>query len=690
MTDQALDISITNLGASGHQVHSELFGANLLMNSNGDSGQVSAEYSEAYQALNISGLRYPGGSITETHFDLENPNEVPEGLEPEDFITLEAAVNYSITEHADLTLVIPTRVLLDTSLSIGTSPRALSETGFAKLDQFLDSLLSTYGRDLPFNAFEIGNEYWGVANMTAAEYGQVADRVLTTLDSFFSKNDISEADRPEVLIQMANPWSAEFREGGLYSTYDNASLFRSDLNLREIDFLDNGLRWLKKVEVANLDVINALSSHAMSQIDGLVQHYYYHQDELVFESDTAGRGYIERAWDLWRTHGIDEAGLHLTEWNLHYQNDVETGLRAAGAFLEQFRNVVELGASSAYLWPPIAATANNMYETQQDIDGLTPSGELMSRFAELAEHYILDLDDGSDLIHSIGFTNGHKTHLFIASRTIESVSLDLDLSDLLPDFRGMTGTIIGLNSNSADGQHYRKGVKVSVPKEQDHDALASVTILDDSFEDPSSIKVDLGKFEVLHLEIVGDPSDVSMGTNTAEIGTAPVDYIYGGLGDDVLRGDANTDHIFGGNGDDFIEDETTRSDAWKDLNKPFQDEEEDHLFGGAGDDILIGNAGSDILNGGLGDDILRGGSGRDTFVFSDGIDVIEDFNPFVDRLVLDNELLKRHGISEAEDLATLWSAGEFASFRFSSVDQLVFDNSQDLTLDALLSNVDLG
>lgn len=689
MLDQTLAITILNHGASGHQVHGDLFGANLLMHSNGDNGKVSSEYTQAYEALNTTGLRYPGGTVTELYFNLEDPNTVPSGLDTKDFIPLDTAVTYATDQSANLTLVLPTRVLLDTSLPIGPSPRDLSEDGFAKLDHFLENLVANYGSNLPFSAFEIGNEYWGEADLTAAEYGLIADRVLTTLDTFLTANDFADVNRPDLLIQMANPWSAEFREGGLYSTYDNASLFRSNLNLRDVDFLHDGLRWIKKVEVANLEIIHALSDHAREQIDGLVQHYYYRPDGLVFDRDTDGRGYIERARGIWESQGIDSAGLHLTEWNVHYQNSEETGLRAAGAFLEQFRNLIELGAATAHLWPPVKATANNMYETRHSIDGITPSGELLSRFAELDGHYVLELQDGNEAIHSVGFTNGHTTHLFIASRSEQAISLNLDVTDLVPDIQSVVGSIIGMDPKTVNGLHFRQGVEVNVAIEQDHDALASVTSWKGRSEDPSNLKVDLTPFQVLHLELRGDPADVAFGSHDADIGTSDVNYIYGGLGADVLRGGAKTDHIFGGNSDDFLVDETARSEAWITPLGSTENVEYDFLFGGAGDDILVGNAGPDVLNGGLGDDILRGGSGRDTFVFSDGIDVLEDFNPFVDALVLDEALLRRHEIEDVDDLASLWRDGDLASLRFSSVDQLFFANGDDLTLQMIVLNTSI-
>ncbi|MFD1510625.1 hypothetical protein [Lacimonas salitolerans] len=75
--------------------------------------------------------------------------------------------------------------------------------------------------------------------------------------------------------------------------------------------------------------------------------------------------------------------------------------------------------------------------------------------------------------------------------------------------------------------------------------------------------------------------------------------IFGGSGNDTLRGGAATGDlfVFGAEGDDYIE-------------------------SGAGDDELFGNAGDDTLNGGAGDNLLIGGPGIDTAVYT-GLDLAD-------------------------------------------------------------------
>jgi Ca2+-binding RTX toxin-like protein len=89
-----------------------------------------------------------------------------------------------------------------------------------------------------------------------------------------------------------------------------------------------------------------------------------------------------------------------------------------------------------------------------------------------------------------------------------------------------------------------------------------------------------------------------------------------------------------------IADDTLNGSAWNDT-----------LVGAEGNDILRGGAGNDLLLGCEGDDILRGGEGADRFVFrqGDGHDVIRDFTPGLDRLVMDGIGMKEVALSQGTD-----------------------------------------
>ena len=179
------------------------------------------------------------------------------------------------------------------------------------------------------------------------------------------------------------------------------------------------------------------------------------------------------------------------------------------------------------------------------------------------------------------------------------------------------------NLSAQTGVHFEstKGQIVFAPDETQK--TITVPIIQDDV-----LRQDIRSFEVRLLENI-------------EIGGALVDdLIFGGDGDDVLRGDRNSrnsggtvggdDVIDGGGGNDRI-----GGKAGNDI-----------LLGGSGNDQIWGDDGDDILRGGFGNDTLTGddnsgGQGSDIFIVAsgEGTDKIKDFKPGIDFIGLAGGLL---------------------------------------------------
>lgn len=135
-------------------------------------------------------------------------------------------------------------------------------------------------------------------------------------------------------------------------------------------------------------------------------------------------------------------------------------------------------------------------------------------------------------------------------------------------------------------------------------------------------------------------------------GDARNNAIFGGIGDDTLRGlDGNdslygerrftfvpggADRLVGGNGDDL-------------------------LFGGGGDDVQFGGAGNDVLEGGDGIDILQGNDGDDTFIFR------YEAVPSGERVAGD----------DGTDTLFISGMADFWNARLLSIEQVYFDVAVD-------------
>jgi len=91
--------------------------------------------------------------------------------------------------------------------------------------------------------------------------------------------------------------------------------------------------------------------------------------------------------------------------------------------------------------------------------------------------------------------------------------------------------------------------------------------------------------------------------------------IYGGMGNDDIRGGSKDDVIYGEEGKDVI-----RGNNGHDWIKAGAGN--DKVYGGDGNDIIYGNAGKDYLNGGEGNDLIDGGDGGDEIHGSSGNDML--------------------------------------------------------------------
>ena len=114
------------------------------------------------------------------------------------------------------------------------------------------------------------------------------------------------------------------------------------------------------------------------------------------------------------------------------------------------------------------------------------------------------------------------------------------------------------------------------------------------------------------------------GADSYRFSGRPVDsgvgfVVFGGSGDDSLRGGSRADELSGGGGGDVLRGgpgaDRLDGDADERFGRIFRGEVvgkgDDSLAGGPGDDLLSGGAGRDRLDGGAGGDDLAGNDGRD-------------------------------------------------------------------------------
>lgn len=439
--------------AFGAAATPDLFGGNILAPRTDMTGPGS--YAEAVDALGVTTLRYPGGSLTESFFDLANPdadfaidNETGERT---DFMPISDIMAYSAQTGAPVSIVLPTRQEL--------SPRYFDDNGDRQQDvdedllrEFVrDVVTGTYG-DGDVASFEIGNEYWGSGRMNAVEYGRVAAEMTRVIDSELQSLQavFPEAANIEILVQMGT----NFGESSLDEAYDSLTDAEiiADLNATYgLDLASNaGVDW---TEISNLLVIEQFDDAELGAVDGVIAHVYSRGPDLPYTRYFA----LDQIEDTWQAIDPD-LEIHVTEWNLrsgasNLIRGEDYGLYQAHEMLEMVETFMAEGVDSAQVWPLIQNNASSL-SLGSEFTAATPPGEMFAMLADnLPGMTMLDfspseardaeLEAGGLEVH--GFADGEDLLFYIyAPQGAGVVNSGVDISALVADFGSVEASVLGV------------------------------------------------------------------------------------------------------------------------------------------------------------------------------------------------------------------------------------------------------
>ncbi len=172
-----------------------------------------------------------------------------------------------------------------------------------------------------------------------------------------------------------------------------------------------------------------------------------------------------------------------------------------------------------------------------------------------------------------------------------------------------------------------------------------------------------------------DRLDGGSGSDTVSGGSGN-DRVYGGSGNDRVSGGSGADKVYGGSGHDQVYGNAGNDRLYGDTgnDRLFGGSGHDIVFGGSGRDTISGGSGDDRIYGGLGADVLSGGAGSDSFVFDTKlgkgeVDTIQDFNPWEDRILIDDTIFKSVGGRGALD----WNAFQWGDKAFGAEVRILYD-----------------
>ncbi|KIT14760.1 calcium-binding protein [Jannaschia aquimarina] len=644
-----MQISIMNIRATDKIIGPEYFGGNTVYRANIDlaTGLPTEAYMKAAEQLDLTHLRFPAGQ-TETFFEngVVIDNDIPPDLRA--FLTWARSA-----EEGPYTVSI-------------VLPTDKSYTGPKDIQKFAEIVLRDYSDIV--TAFEIGNEYWGpidheiTAASREAEYGRIASEIAEAISK--AELEVGRDEAMDVLIQTANP-------SGASSNYHFAKVKGQGLTEKD--------RW----DMANREIAAELSDAAISEIDGIVHHFYwadYHADE---PSNNLG---YRMDWhrDAWGDVLGPDLEFHVTEWNVMASNRALLGMKSGGAIVQMFSDMLSAGVDHAQIWPPKHNTRNDLAGgntravVYDDRDIVTNS--IQGAVFDLMSSSLIGLSpleltvEGADtvripsteiLIH--GFGNEETIVFYLSSTDEETQDIVIDPAWLSHGLMFDRGLKVGIDQSTSDGvmsfeSSRSEDVEVIVSRgktyftnEDDVGALISEvgTVAPDG-----SLSLTLAPYEIVELTFSYDEAifaENELSREAIHLNGSPSDddfevvdiarSIKAGLGNDTIRGGSFDDILSGASGRDTI----------------FAGAGNDGLYGGNGEDVLYGGHGDDLIIGAAQGDIMTGGAGADTFLIRE-----EDFGPIADRIT-DFELgvdLIHVAAAEFENVADLhayWNESEGGS-----------------------------
>ncbi|MEP4199063.1 MAG: calcium-binding protein [Aliishimia sp.] len=594
---QSFFLADRNIEDKAVVISDDHFGVNVVTTYDQEFGQNESELSSLVSEMGANTLRFPGGSATENYFDMTDPNSAvsadpdsPALLPMDDFFSAAGNIN------VDVQLVVPTRVGFQDS-----AVEALRKDEYGERDQLEASYLSdveTFVREafaqaaangVDITTLEIGNEFWGSGQMTAAEYGWLAGRLAVHLEDILQ--DLGLNDTVTIAAQSTASSS------DIYAPRDDVHNFIETVNgieeLRSQAYVDkhfNGIppSHYEPVTIpgqgsaagqlnAMIAEINAVPG-AAAALDGVILHLYQRKG---LDGVDGGRAYVFDQLENFETRldrptDAPAMSYHLTEWNVSTGNhDDNAGLQHASMLIETMYEMAIHNVTDAQIWPLTFNAAQGTSLVDLNDNRLAIAGEMFKLMSESLPDLTPILDwSVEDVIDIHGFANNWRVVLFVSERTGEAQSdIQLHTGNVVESTKYVM-TMTELWDGGAGGDDDRAEPVITQSDGR--------TVLGDQ------IVFDLNDWANLRIELT------AVGAGHDEVNT------YGG-----------DDRIFTYGGQDRVSTE----------------EGNDYIHAGNGDDRIWAGAGNDHILGGFGDDTITGGSGRDTFVFQTdhGNDRIIDF-----------------------------------------------------------------
>jgi hypothetical protein len=198
-----IDLVLRFDGFQSSELTSLHFGTNMLFHT--DRVTPNSDFSQLIENLGIELIRFPGGTIAEQFFDLQNPNntstpnllDILNGsarIETRSVVPLSEYLNYMERTDGVPTIVLPTFRYFD------QDTRQLSAAGAIQIRDFVINLINGEFGYFDQGIFEIGNEWYQTNfNWSAEEFGRFQSEMATLIVTIL--NDLGARSNVDILAQ---------------------------------------------------------------------------------------------------------------------------------------------------------------------------------------------------------------------------------------------------------------------------------------------------------------------------------------------------------------------------------------------------------------------------------------------------------------------------------------------------------
>lgn len=591
--------------ASHNVVSQPHFGINYVAGKN--STEQNGTFENITQKLGAGHIRFPGGTVTEKYFDPHSDmwdtlfvDRAPTAT-AEDGTVIEGPTEvFAFAERNDLDVqfVLPTAHLF----KVVDGEMVIDQAAVEKIQLLVRDVLNGEFGDVRIDNFEIGNEYYSHAGLTAAQYAEVANEVIGVID----EEIITFRSGPGVPDGWSDPGIA-IQTGAGWRSGDNTT------------------------------IIEGLSTASLDVVDGVILHYYPHDIDDVDARDRHLNQLAE--WEA--AVGSDDLNFFVSEWNVsNFADEHDAGMAQASTMVSAFSTLIEHGVDTASIWGTQFRWLETGLSVNTGSDDLSMADSRLSvageMFASMSETLVglgvidgleeevatvrdaagrkLEADSGDYQVEVFG--NGDRAVMFISSRSDSELTIDLNLDEVFGEYTHAHAETLTSRDDPLTGWR----------DESDPNAAYGIadfeSISFDELKTGDSLKLE--SYEVMRVAVQlsddgvvindHDPLiDAGLSYDDVLVGSDSDDQIDAHIGNDTLKGGGGDDKLSAGIGDDNIFGEV--GNDWLIGGKG-----NDTVSGGAGDDILSGNVGDDVLSGGAGNDIISSGGGKDTLSGGSGGD----------------------------------------------------------------------